>query len=162
MNFLPFGHPLPWAWAEPPPPSGPLSELPGVDYPRTIIPKAHRYSLVLVRTASGNKWTFVEDSSLSTEGSLLLRLILDTHKDGVGVMDVFPPEVLGLSSHLIYRYIAFEERIATYIRKDSYNQFVVKTLSQRLEETRQIIDAHLAFYFPPFCSQCKSLSLHAH
>ena len=161
MDTFPFRHPLPWAWAEPPPPSGPLFEVPGVEYARILIPRAGRYSLILVRTASGNKWTFIEDSSLSTEGSLLLRLILDTHIDEVGVMDVFPPEALGLSSHLVYRYVAFEERIATYLRKDSYDQFVVKTLSQRLEETRQMIDAHLAVYFPPMCSGCESMSPHA-
>jgi hypothetical protein len=166
MDFLPFRQPyLPPAWTEP---TGPLLELPGVEYPRKLLFPAGRHSLVLVRTKPtlagtkpGIKWAFVEDASLPRIESSLLRLILGCEKDDVGVIEVFPLETIGIPSHLVYRYIAFEEKISRYVRKNIYNYFVVMALNERLEETQRAIDAHIARYLPPMCEGCMHAS-HVH
>jgi hypothetical protein len=157
MDFLPFRHPP--AWTEP---SGVLLELPGVEYPRKLLFPAGHHSLVLVRTKRGIKWALIEDASLPHMDTHLLRLILGCEKDEVGVMEVFPPEGIGLSSHLVYRYIAYEEKIARYMRTETYNHFVVMKLTERLEETRDAIDSHLATHLPPMCEACKAQVYHAH
>ena len=152
-------------------PTGPLIELPGVEYPRKLLFPAGRHSLVLVRTKpsstlagtkSGIKWALVEDASLPRIESSLLRLILGCEKDEVGVIEVYPLEAVGIPPYLVYRYIAFEEKIARYLRKDTYNHFVVMTLNDRLDETHQLIDAHLATHLLPMCEACKAQTHHAH
>ena len=160
MNTFPFGLYLPRAWVEPPPPpSGPLLELPGVDYPRKIYFPAGRHSIVLMRTRVGIKWALVEDTSLPHIEPPLLRLILDCDREDAGVYEVFPPEALGISMNLCYGYISFEQRISRYVRSDKYNRFVVETLNERLEGIRRSIEALLLERLPPMCSVCVAMAL---
>lgn len=159
---------LPPAWTEP---TGPLLELPGVEYPRKLRFPTGRHSLVLVRTkrssgesglTTGIKWALVEDASLPRIESSLLRLILGCEKDDIGVIEVFPLETIGIPPSLVYRHIAFEEKISRYVKKNVYNYSVVRTLNERLEETHQAIDAYIALYLPAVCDLCKAQTPHAY
>ena len=159
MDFFTFIPYLPRAWTEPPPQSGSLLELPGVEYPRKIYFPAGRHSFVVMRTSSGVKWALIEDASLPRIDTPLLRLVLDCEKDDRGVFEVFPPEGLGIPLSLCYRYVAFEERISRYVRTDKYNRFVVETLNERLEETERAITALLLMNLPPMCSACQAMAV---
>jgi hypothetical protein len=161
VSSLPFSSLyVPPAWKEP---AAPLLELPGVEYPHKLLLPAGCYSVVLVRTERGVKWGVIEGASVPRTASSLLRLVLGCEKGEVGLIEIYPPEVIGLPLDLLYRYVTFEEKIARYIRTETYNYHVVLALNERLEEARQAIDAHLERHLPPpMCETCWNMSRHTH